>query len=601
MNASRLLCSVSLSQICMLLTPAVAQTISPTWVARFDGSAHYNDYATSGVVLPSGDVAVTGTSFWEPQPGLFVPKFFTALYSTQGVELWSKTHGSGFYGGNGAADHIAIAPGNKLVVAGTRDLGADWLVVQYDFAGQFQWEAVWAAGSYFVSSPAGMAIDAAGNTYLCGDIGDPATGPTTAVVKFSPSGALLWSHLYDGTGLAVHSASSIVTDASGAVFIAGETTDASGILQFSVSRLDPLNGAPLWMRNHAPAGPNSSGLGRKIGIDGAGRVIAGGEVADGASGTFGWSFVAYATDGTQLWLAEQLLPAGSAAGMSDLAVSPAGDAAAAGWVFDLTSGDVDWLVMRVSGGQIVWTKAVGGSALFDDRAMSAAIDAQGNVYAGGYAMDPELSFDVRVYGPGGTQVALARELAPAQGSGYPRGMALSASGRVYVMGDLGPFPVTGGDAVTLAFDLSVTQNYCTAKTNSLGCVPSVASTGVPSATAGSGFVVTGANVLNNKPGVLLYGISGRSALPFLGGTLCVKSPKRSASVASGGNPPPNDCSGMYSIDMNCFASGGCGGIPLPALLVPGTVVDCQWWGRDPGFAAPNGVSLSDALEYTVHP
>lgn len=145
-----------------------------------------------------------------------------------------------------------------------------------------------------------------------------------------------------------------------------------------------------------------------------------------------------------------------------------------------------------------------------------------------------------------------------------------------------------------------TTTYCTAKTTSNGCVPSIGSSGVASATAGSGFVVNGSNMINNKSCLLFYGTTGQASTAFQGGILCVKAPiKRTPGTTTGGNPPPNDCSGAPAIDMNLFAVGGGGGSPLPALTVPGTVVDCQWWGRDPGFVAPNNTQLSDGLEYTV--
>jgi hypothetical protein len=167
-------------------------------------------------------------------------------------------------------------------------------------------------------------------------------------------------------------------------------------------------------------------------------------------------------------------------------------------------------------------------------------------------------------------------------------VVISASATVFALDDL-------------SFDPVQIAVYCTPKVNSVGCVPAIGFSGTPSASAGSGFAVRGVNVRNQKQGLLLYSATGRAATPFTGGILCLAAPiRRTIGLNSGGAPLPTaDCSGVYSLDMNSFATGSLGGIPLPALQVPGTLIDCQFWGRDPGFPPPSNTTLTDALEFTI--
>ncbi len=141
-------------------------------------------------------------------------------------------------------------------------------------------------------------------------------------------------------------------------------------------------------------------------------------------------------------------------------------------------------------------------------------------------------------------------------------------------------------------------NFCAGKQNSCGSLPSISATGQSSASATSGFQVVGSDAHANEVGILAYTHAGAAfpPVPFFGGELCLRFPlRRGPVVPSGGTP--GLCDGVLSLDMNAFASGNAGGVPAPFLLVPGTTVHCQWWGRDSGD--PFGVYLTDRLEYVV--
>jgi len=158
------------------------------------------------------------------------------------------------------------------------------------------------------------------------------------------------------------------------------------------------------------------------------------------------------------------------------------------------------------------------------------------------------------------------------------------------------FPLPQG-AMGIAFGPAPqVTTYCTAKTNSAGCAPRLTWSGHPSSSASFGFEITCAEVLNNSVGMFLLGTGGRASTPFQGGTLCLGAPWISSEpVSAGGTPPPSiDCSGVWSIDLNSLIYWA---LPLSS----GSIVDCQWWGRDAGLAPPNAAQLSDALEVVLMP
>lgn len=146
----------------------------------------------------------------------------------------------------------------------------------------------------------------------------------------------------------------------------------------------------------------------------------------------------------------------------------------------------------------------------------------------------------------------------------------------------------------LPCSISPGTTYCTAKTNSLGCVPQIGGAGCPSASSSAGFDITCTQVISNKSGLLFYGYAS-SAIPFQGGTLCVQPPTRRTPLqSSGGNPPPDTCTGHFSFDMNAHIQSG-----ADTNLIAGATVYAQYWYRDPPTASTTG--LSNGLSFTIGP
>ena len=182
-----------------------------------------------------------------------------------------------------------------------------------------------------------------------------------------------------------------------------------------------------------------------------------------------------------------------------------------------------------------------------------------------------------------------------QGDQFVSPMAFDA-GKFLMAWTDGDLQQNGGDVYGLFLpQLPFASIYYTPKVNSLGCVPVLGFSGVPSASSPDSFTLSAVNVLNNKSGIFFYGLSGRENRPFMGEMLCTQLPVRRTGVqSSGGNPPPDDCSGVYAFDFNDWMHRG-----LDPLLGPGRSVWGQFWSRD--RQSSFHVGLTAGVEFVIGP
>jgi len=185
---------------------------------------------------------------------------------------------------------------------------------------------------------------------------------------------------------------------------------------------------------------------------------------------------------------------------------------------------------------------------------------------------------------GGVNDHMGRSVSPAKD--------LNGDGYADIVFGANDAPFGAGEAYVHLGHVAAPTIYCTAKVNSLGCTPQVATQGVPSLSIADSFYVTASQVLNNKSGILFWGTASNSA-PFKGGTMCVQTPvKRTPIQSSNGNASGTDCSGTYSFHFShaYMASKG---------LNAGTSVYAEYWSRD--VASSFGVGLTDAAAFDVVP
>jgi len=136
--------------------------------------------------------------------------------------------------------------------------------------------------------------------------------------------------------------------------------------------------------------------------------------------------------------------------------------------------------------------------------------------------------------------------------------------------------------------------YCTSKTSSLGCVPTITTSAPASAPiAGAGdYDVIVTNINSSKLGLIFYSRGGPQATPFQGGYLCVQPPTWRTGVQNSGGVGTDTCTGAFAVTVNEFQG-------QPVDFVGYEFSWFQAWFRDPQAPWTTGLSNALALQFEV--
>jgi len=364
----------------LTVTNAFGKTIYPfalTIPARYEEWMHTWgrdgwDHAFGLAVDGNGCVYVTGytAGLGSDQSDVLLLK-----YDSVGSLLWAKTW-SGSDGDAGSA--LAIdGSGNAYVTgyAGSSEAGpSDVILLKYDPNGNLLYQKTWGSGAFDYGYA--LALDGDGNVYITGCTESfGAGGHDIILLKYDSSGALLLQETWGGNGNDLGNA--LALDRNGNAYIAGWTNSfGAGSSDIILLKYSP-SGSLLWQKSW---GGSEQDHGYALSLDQSGNVFVTGDTASKEPSGYDVVLLKYSSSGSLLW--QKSCGCSEYDTAYALAIDSSGYVYVAGYVVPNSNGEA--LILKFdSSGNIIWQRSWGGIGYDCVRAL--ALDASGVPYVCGTA------------------------------------------------------------------------------------------------------------------------------------------------------------------------------------------------------------------------
>ena len=451
------------------------------WVARYNGPAGSDDYATSVAVDGDGNVYVTGYSFgvgtgWD---------YTTIKYDENGNELWvARYNGADEFSGDFARKIAVDSAGNVYVTGESEENrsenNGDITTIKYDADGNELWVAHYNGPGSDHDAASGLGIEGTGSVYVSGYSAGSGTDDDYVTIKYDADGNELWVRRYDGPANSLDRPASLALDGMGNPCVTGRSIGLGTAYDYATVKYDP-DGNQLWVRRYN--GPDSlDDQAHCLAVDGAGNVYVSGESEKAVSnGNIDYATVKYDPDGNEMWVALYTGPSDGLERAVSITVDLAGtvhvtglDSSHYGTVSYDTNGNELWAAVSADtgvpvgvvtdgygnvivsgscygypgcsddyitvkydpdGGELwlAWYDGPGSNPVLDEEPVSLAVDAVGNSYVAGTGGSGHDYATVK-YDPAGEELWTARYSGPSHLADQAHAMHVDSGGNVYVTG-----------------------------------------------------------------------------------------------------------------------------------------------------------------------
>ena len=365
------------------------------WTRTYNGPADSRDSGHAIAVDGSGNVYVTGYERVSEQ----MDNIWVRKYNSDGYEIWTSTH-NGTANGSDCGYGIAVDGSGNVYVTGSETVSGEkdniW-VRKYDSDGEEVWTKTYNGTADGSDEGYGIAVDGSGNVYVTGsEWGGKKEKANIWVRKYDTSGNKVWISTHNGTADRIDCGYGIAVDGSGNVYVTGSEWVAEQSDNIWVRKYDS-GGNEVWISTHNGTA-SSRDRGHGIAVNGSGNIYVTGyeTVTDESSNIW---VRKYDTDGNVVWTKTHNGTANLENEGYGIALDGSGNVYVTGYE-KVTGEDSNiWVRKYDSDGNEVWTRTYNGTADGNDRGHGIAVDASGNVYVTGseYVTDEEDNIWVRKY------------------------------------------------------------------------------------------------------------------------------------------------------------------------------------------------------------